>query len=48
MNDSKEQKHPQLLVGAAKADITPDFGTQENITGQTINIVKDIWHRRTA
>ena len=28
MNDSKEKEHPQLFAGAAKADITPDFGTQ--------------------
>jgi hypothetical protein len=28
MNESNEQKNPQLLAGAAKVDITPDFGTQ--------------------
>jgi len=28
MNDSKVEKHPPLFVGAAKADITPDFGAQ--------------------
>jgi hypothetical protein len=28
MNDSKGKKPPPLFVGAAKADITPDFGTQ--------------------
>lgn len=28
MNDSKDKKHLQLFVGAAQADITPDFGTQ--------------------